>query len=71
MSDDPKDEKKDDKSVLMRIRVSPKLHGYLGILARRTLLGTSENDVAEHVLTRRLEEMLGANYHETHRVPDA
>jgi len=62
------DETDDGKTKLMRVRVSPRLFEYLGYLARHTLLGASENDVAEHVLTRRLEEMLFAGYHET-RIP--
>jgi hypothetical protein len=50
-------------TVLIRMRVSPQLFAYLSYLAKHTLLGASENDVAEHVLTRRLEEMLLADYH--------
>jgi hypothetical protein len=55
---------KKPKSVLIRMRVSPNLHAYLGILARDTILGTSENDVAQAVLTQRLGEMLDAKFHE-------
>ena len=58
------DDQDDGKTKLIRMRVSPRLYDYLGHLARHTLLGASENDVAEHVLTRRLEEMLFADYHE-------
>ncbi len=50
------------KTVLIRMRVSPNLYGYLGILARETLLGASENDVASYVLTQRLEEMQTDGY---------
>jgi hypothetical protein len=52
------------KSVLIRMRVSPNLYAYLGILARDTLLGTSENDVAQYVLTQRLEQMQADGYQE-------
>jgi hypothetical protein len=60
----------EDKSVLIRMRVSPRLHAYLGLLARKTLLGTAENDVAEYLLTQRLEVMLAEKYHEKQAVPD-
>jgi hypothetical protein len=50
------------------MRVSPNLHAYLGILSRDTMLGASENDVAEYVLTQRLEEMQAQNYH-TRKIP--
>jgi hypothetical protein len=63
MSDQP-----DDKTVPLRFHVSRRLFDYLVYLSRHTLLGASENDVAEHVLTRRLEEMLFADYHEK-RIP--
>jgi hypothetical protein len=53
----------------LRIRVSAKLHDYLGILAETTMLGTSENDVAEYLLTQRLEQMRRENYHETQNIP--
>lgn len=59
------DDQDDGKTRLIRMRVSPRLFDYLSYLARHTLLGASENDVAEHVLTRRLEEMLLSGYHET------
>ncbi len=54
---------KKPKTVLIRMRVSPNLHAYLGILARDTMLGASENDVAEYLLTQRLEQMQSENYH--------
>ena len=54
----------------IRIVVSAKLHAYLGYLSRHTMLGASENDVAAYILTRRLEEMLAANYHKTEIPPD-
>ena len=55
---------KKQKSVLIRMRVSPNLYEYLGILARETMLGTAENDVAQSVLTQRLGEMLDTKFHE-------
>jgi hypothetical protein len=54
----------------LRIRVSAKLHDYLGILARETMLGASENDVAEYLLTQRLEQMRRENYHEVQSIPE-
>jgi len=53
----------------LRFRVSAKLHEYLGILKRETMLGASENDIAEYLLTQRLEQMRRENYHETQTVP--
>jgi hypothetical protein len=58
------------KTQNLRIRVSAKLHDYLGILARETMLGASENDVAEFLLTQRLEQMRRENYHETQTVEE-
>ena len=58
------------KTQNLRIRVSAKLHDYLGILARETMLGASENDVAEFLLTQRLEQMRRENYHETQTVAE-
>ena len=55
---------KKPKTILIRMRVSPNLYAYLGILARDTLLGASENDVAEFLLTQRLEQMEHEKYHE-------
>lgn len=55
---------KKQKSVLIRMRVSPNLYGYLGVLARETMLGTAENDVAQAILTQKLGEMLDAKFHE-------
>lgn len=57
-------------TITIRIAVSSRLHAYLGVLARNTMLGASENDVAAYVLTHRLDEMLAENYHEKHKVPE-
>ena len=61
---------KEEKIVLIRMRVSPRLYSYLGILSRLTMLGASENDVAEYLLTQRLEAMLAAKYHVTQVIPE-
>jgi len=58
----------DHKTVLLRFRVSRRVYEYLTYLSRHTLLGAAETDVAEHALTRRLDEMLHADYHEK-RIP--
>ena len=46
------------------MKVSPNLYGYLAILARDTQLGAGPNDVAQFLLTQRLEQMLAEKYHE-------
>ena len=61
---------KSDKTKLIRMRVSPRLFDYLGMLSRTTLLGASENDVAEYLLTECLKAMLSERYHEKGKVPD-
>jgi hypothetical protein len=58
-----------DKTILIRMRVSPILYAYLGLLSRKTIIGASENDVAEYVLTKQLEKMIAEKYHETHAPP--
>jgi hypothetical protein len=60
----------DQKPQSVDIRVSAKLYEYLGFLARHTILGHKEGDVARAVLTTRLEEMLEEKYYETHAVPE-
>ncbi len=55
---------KKPKTVLIRMRVSPILHGYLGVLSRTTMKGASENDVAETVLTQALEKLFEEKAHE-------
>jgi hypothetical protein len=52
------------KTPLLRMKVSPNLYGYLAILARDTQLGAGPNDVAQFLLTQRLEQMLAEKYHE-------
>jgi hypothetical protein len=58
-----------DKTKPIRMVVSARLYDYLGYLARNTMLGAKENDVAAYLLTQRLEAMLAARYHETEKVP--
>ena len=55
----------DDKSrsVPLSVSVSPKLYGYLGWLARNTILGTKETDVAGYLLTKELRRMLRRKEH--------
>jgi hypothetical protein len=59
----------DSKNPSVDFRVSPKLYEYLTFLARNTILGPKETDVARAVLTSRLEQMLREKYHETHAIP--
>jgi len=61
---------KKDKPKLLRLAVSPRLYAYLTILRNRTLLGGSENDVANFLLTQRLEAMRDEGYHVKHAVPE-
>jgi len=63
-------EAEDGKTKLIRMRVSPRLFAYLGVLSRTTLLGASENDVAEYLLTECLKAMLNDRYHDKGRIPD-
>jgi hypothetical protein len=39
-------------------------NAHLRVLRQKTMLGASENDVAEYLLTQRLEQMLADKYHE-------
>jgi hypothetical protein len=52
------------KTKPIRMKVSPNLHEYLGVLAQETLLGASENDVASYLLTERLQGLKDAGYPE-------
>lgn len=54
----------------IRFTPSPKLYGYLKLLMRDTLLGSSVNDVAEKLLTVEAERRLLEGYHDRH-VPTA
>jgi hypothetical protein len=58
-----------EKTKPIRMTVSVRLYEYLGYLARHTMLGAKENDVATYLLTQRLEAMLADKYHETQTPP--
>lgn len=55
---------------LVRMKVSGNVYAYLTLLKNATLLGKSENDIAERLLTDRLIAMLQEKFHETGAVPD-
>lgn len=63
------DDQEKDGTELLRFRVSRPLYAYLGLLARMTGLGWSENEVARYLLTESLQHLRGANYHQTHKIP--
>jgi hypothetical protein len=46
----------------VRFTVSPQLYAYLEWLKDNTVLGRTENEVAQQVLTQRLTEMRGERY---------
>ncbi len=43
--------------------IPKRLYDYLGVLAEQSLIGTSETEVAEHILVRELTKMLQSNFH--------
>jgi len=51
-----------------QITVPMPLWEYLTYLAGRSMLGTSEQEVAVHILTRELNAMFAASYHDK-RIP--
>ncbi len=53
-----------EKERPLRIAVSPRTRAYLKWLARNTILGNSDNDVARYLLTKVLEEMRQGSYRE-------
>ncbi len=57
------------ETKLIRMRVPANLYRYLGVLSRRTVLGASENDVAQYLLTQRLETMISEQYQRSNTVP--
>jgi hypothetical protein len=63
MADDPETEKQPD----IRFTPSAQLWNYLGWLARNTLLGRTENEVARLVLTDKLTEMRQEDYRDDKR----
>jgi hypothetical protein len=59
----------DDKSKALDFRVSPVLYRYLEYLARNTVLGPKETDVARALLTERLNQMIKTKEHEKMKPP--
>lgn len=59
-----------EETVLVRMRVSKKLYAYLKFLRTRTTLGASENDIANYLLTQKVEQMIAEKYHHAHKPPD-
>jgi hypothetical protein len=51
----------------VRFKPSPQLWRYLGWLARNTVLGRNEHEVARQVLTTKLTEMRRDEYHDPER----
>lgn len=49
----------------LRFTVSPQLYKYLGWLKDHTVLGKTENAVAQQVLTERLSQMRQEKYQDT------
>ena len=49
---------------IIKFTAPPRLVGYLNFLARDTMLGTTANDVALHLLTVEAERRLAAEYHQ-------
>jgi hypothetical protein len=64
------DDSQKSRSVPVSVSVSPRLHSYLGWLARNTILGTKETDVAGFLLTRELRRMLKTKEHKKLVPPD-
>jgi len=56
------DEQEAEKTGEVRFTPSAQLWKYLGWLARYTVLGRTENDVARQVLTERLAQMRQEDY---------
>lgn len=61
---------KKEPTVLVRMRVSARLHEYLGWLKRNSMKGASENDVALLLLTNLLTEMREKGYREPPLPPE-
>jgi hypothetical protein len=56
------DEAEAQKQPEVRFTPSPESWKYLGWLARYTVLGKTENEVARHLLTAKLAEMRQEDY---------
>jgi hypothetical protein len=52
----------DEKGDVVRFTAAPQLWKYLGWLARNTLLGKDEHQVARQILTERLAQMRQEDY---------
>jgi hypothetical protein len=52
----------------VRFKPSPQLWKYLGWLARNTVLGRNEHEVAKQVLTTKLSEMRKEEYNDPQKV---
>jgi len=61
MADEPEIDDKDEKGEV-RFTASPQLWKYLGWLARNTVLGRNEHEVARQVLAAKLTEMRKDEY---------
>ena len=71
-SDDPPKRgapKKVGEPKAFQITVPKPLYDYLTYLAAHSMLGTSEGEVATHVLIRELNAMFTAGYHDR-RIPE-
>jgi uncharacterized membrane protein len=60
MADAPEIEQ--EKGEIVRFTAPPQVWKYLGWLARHTLLGKTEHEVARQVLISKLSEMRGEEY---------
>ena len=54
----------------LTVSVPARLHDYLGHLARNSILGASESEVASFLLTQQVMAMLRDGFHDL-QVPDA
>ncbi len=51
-----------EKGEIVRFTAPPQMWKYLGWLARRTVLGKTEHEVARQILIAKLSEMRGEEY---------
>jgi hypothetical protein len=59
MADDPGE---------VRFKPTPRVWRYLGWLARHSILGETESEVAKNILLQRLAEMRGEDYKEPDKI---
>jgi hypothetical protein len=62
------DETETEKAGEVRFTPSPQMWKYLGWLARNTLLGRNEHEVAKQILTSKLTEMRQEKYEDPPKV---